>query len=108
MKRFYERPPCPRFKKFDRSPTTRKPHVASKTVNRDKERCYKCREFGHFVADCTRFEGRDRTKPQAYDDYSYHESQFASAIPSDNVYADAYAALQKEAVNGNNIDELNL
>ena len=38
--------------RFDRSPTTRKPRTNSKTINKDKDRCYKCHEYGHFARDC--------------------------------------------------------
>ena len=38
--------------KFDQSPTTHKPRTNSKTINKDKDRCYKCHEYGHFARDC--------------------------------------------------------
>ena len=37
---------------FDKSPTTKKPRSSSRTVNKDKDRCYKCHQYGHFAKDC--------------------------------------------------------
>ena len=34
---------------FDKSPRGRKPRVASKTCDQDRDRCYNCHEFGHFA-----------------------------------------------------------
>ena len=42
------RPPA----KFDRSPTTRKPRSSSRPVNKDKDRCFRCHQYGHFANDC--------------------------------------------------------
>ena len=37
---------------FDKSPRGRKPQVASKTPDQDRDQCYNCHEFGHFAHDC--------------------------------------------------------
>ena len=34
--------------RFDNSPNVRHPRVASKTIDKDKGRCYYCKEIGHF------------------------------------------------------------
>ena len=41
-------------RQFDRSPTKRKPRIASRTINKDKDRCHYCHEFGHWERDCQR------------------------------------------------------
>ena len=39
-------------RRFDKSPTSCKPRTNSKTVNKDKNRCFKCHEYGHFAREC--------------------------------------------------------
>ena len=41
-----------RGQRFDKSPNVKKPRVNAKTPNQDKDRCLKCKEFGHWVRDC--------------------------------------------------------
>ena len=33
--------------RYDISPNSRRPRIASKTVDKDKGRCFYCNEFGH-------------------------------------------------------------
>ena len=40
--------------RFDNSPNVQSPRVASKTVDKDKGRCYYCKNIGHFVNKCTK------------------------------------------------------
>ena len=40
------------FWKFDRSPTTKKPHSSSRPVDKDKDRWYHCHQHGHFTREC--------------------------------------------------------
>ena len=40
--------------RFDNSPNVRCPRVASRTVDKDKGRCYYCKEIGHSVSKCTK------------------------------------------------------
>lgn len=37
---------------YDRSPSVRKPKVASKPVDRDGTRCHNCHQFGHWKREC--------------------------------------------------------
>ena len=41
---------------FYTSPNVRRPRVASKTVDKDKGRCFYCNEFGHFIRECPRMD----------------------------------------------------
>ena len=47
--RSWSRPPPHRF---DRSPTTKKPRSNSKTVDKDKDRCFNCHQHGHLAREC--------------------------------------------------------
>ena len=40
--------------RFDNSSNVRCPRVASRTVDKDKGKCYYCKEIGHFVSKCTK------------------------------------------------------
>ena len=40
------------FGKFDKSPNTKCSRVSGRPVNKDKSRCFKCKEFGHFQDEC--------------------------------------------------------
>ena len=47
-------------RKFDKSPTTKRPHVSSKAENKDKDQCYHCHQRGHLTTDCPE---RNKTQP---------------------------------------------
>ena len=40
------------FGKFGKSPNTKCSRVSGRPINKDKSRCFKCKEFGHFQDEC--------------------------------------------------------
>ena len=40
------------FGKFDKSPNIKCSRVSGRPINKDKSRCFKCKEFGHFQDEC--------------------------------------------------------
>ena len=61
--------------RFDNSPNVRCPRVASKTVDKDKDRCYYCKEIRHFVNKCTKKVEDDRRQVR-YNSMGQRTSQF--------------------------------
>ena len=63
------------FVKFDKSPNNKRPRVLGKTINKDKVRCYKCRDFGHYRDECTVDDRKpkqdDTNSPKRFEDYTY-------------------------------------
>ena len=53
--------------RYDRSPTQRKPRTASRAIDKDKnDRCYKCKEMGHWSGECPLNEQSPSTHLNAY------------------------------------------
>ena len=40
------------FGKFNKGPNTKCSRVSGRPINKDKSRCFKCKEFGHFQDEC--------------------------------------------------------
>jgi hypothetical protein len=60
---------------YDRSPVNRKPKVASKPVDRDRNRCHICNQFGHWKAECPN-KGEEDTDPNSQQSYQgLHDSE---------------------------------
>ena len=83
-------------KKFDKSPTKKKPRVASKSKDQDKDRCHNCREIGHFAKDCPHKEAERRNSFQEkkqmkpYGDFTGMEDYYGEKQPQPFGYVDVY------------------
>ena len=56
-----------------KAPNTKCSKVSGRPVNKDKSRCFKCKEFGHFQDECpTNKSLRDEgSGPKKFEDYTY-------------------------------------
>ena len=62
------------FRKFDRSPTMKRPRVSGRPFNKDKIRCFGCKEFDHMQKDCPELNKphkEDHPGPKKFEDYTY-------------------------------------
>lgn len=86
----------PDGRKFDRSPNNKKPRVASRTPDRDKDRCHRCWRFGHWRKDCPAGDDAPPEVPKGptYDDYCRYDDSAAKTVRfASDAYADAFAAM---------------
>ena len=65
--------------KFDKSPTQRKPRVAPKAKDVDKERCRYCKQLGHWEKDCPEKE-KQGDAAKSYSDWSPDEYDFYGGL----------------------------
>ena len=74
-------------RRFDKSPTTKRPHVSDKAEDKDKDRCYHCHQRGRFTADCperNKGQSQKSSEGKKFEDYTYayggaEEPQLATA-----------------------------
>ena len=74
---------------FNKSPSVRRPRVASKTVDKDKMRCHYCNEFGHFIRECSK-KTRDEKKTGQFSGMSmdyYGDDLYTGEDYDDEVFA---------------------
>ena len=76
--------------RFDTSPNVRRPRVASKTVNKDKGRCFYCNEFGHFIKECSKKTEDERSRRYSRMDTDYHQEGQYSDYDDTGLHTDDY------------------
>ena len=108
------------FGRFDKSPNIKCPRVSGKSVNKDKVRCYKCREFGHYKDECptnSRTQKEDTQGPKKFEDYTYTYSgpdiqpqmQINAVHPNMTTAYDQALGVIKDSINtANPLASLNL
>ena len=103
-------------RKFDKSPTTKRPRVSGKAEDKDKDRCYHCHQRGHFAAECPEKSKGQAPKPQEgkkFEDYTYaysgaEEPQLATATALPQAYEDALTAMRQSLKNQDPLHSLNM
>ena len=108
------------FEKFDKSPNSKRPHISGKTISKDKVRCYKCREFGHYRDECPvddKQKQDETNNSKRFEDYTYTYSgpdvqpqmQMSSMHPSLSTGYDQALGVIKDSINAANpLASLNL
>ena len=76
--------------RFDSSPNVRRPRVASKTVNKDKGRCFYCKEFGHFIKECSKKTEDKRSRRYSRMDSDYQQEGQNSDYDDTGLFTDDY------------------
>ena len=105
-----------RRRKFDKSPTTKRPQVSSKAEDKDKDRCYHCHQRGHFAAKCpekNKSQSQKSSGGKKFEDYTYayggaEEPQLATATALPQAYEEALTAMQQSLKNQDPLHGFNM
>ena len=98
------------FGKFDKSPNTKCPRVSGRPFNKDKIRCFRCKEFGHMQKDCpeqNRPPQEDTSGPKKFEDYTYTYSGPDVQPPMPRLYSNQPMATNYDQALGAIKDSLN-
>ena len=76
--------------RFDTSPNVRRPRVASKTIDKDKGRCFYCNEFGHFIRECPKKTEDEKSRRFSRMDTDYDQDGQNSDYNDTGIYSDDY------------------
>ena len=68
----------------------RRPRVASKTVNKDKGRCFYCNELGHFIKECSKKTEDERSRRYSRMDSDYQQEGQYSDYDDTGHFTDDY------------------
>ena len=76
--------------RFDTSPNVRRLRIASKTVDKDKDRCLYCNEFGHFIKECSKKTEDERSRRYSRMDSDYNQEGQYSDYDDTGLFTDDY------------------
>ena len=76
--------------RFDTSPNVRRPRVASKTIDKDKGRCFYCNEFRHFIRECPKKIEDEKSRRFSRMDTDYNQDGQYSDYDDTGIYTDDY------------------
>ena len=75
---------------YDKSPNVRRPRIASKTVDKDKGRCFYCNEYGHFIRECSKKKEDEKSNRYSRMDSDYNQEGQYSDYDDTGLYTDDY------------------
>ena len=76
--------------RFDTSPNVRRPRVASKTIDKDKGRCFYCNEYGHFIREYTKKIGDEKSRRFRRMETEYNQDGKYLDYDDTGIYTDDY------------------
>ena len=104
-------------RKFDKSPTTKRPRVSSRAEDKDKDRCYHCHQRGHFAVECpdnhNKRPAQKTSEGKKFEDYTYayggaDEPQLATATAMPQAYEEALTAVRQSLTSQEPLHGLNM